>query len=48
MVGLFSAGAQIFTSVSTSDVLLLVFVIAFIQFRPRGIVSVSSRSLEEA
>jgi urea transport system permease protein len=48
MVGLFSAGAQIFTSVSTSDVLLLVFVIAFIQFRPRGIVSVSSRALEEA
>jgi urea transport system permease protein len=48
MVGLFSAGAQIFTSVSTSDGLLLIFVIAFIQFRPHGIVSVSSRALEEA
>ncbi len=48
MVGLFSAGAQIFTSVSTSDVLLLISVIAFIQFRPRGIVSVRSRALEEA
>jgi urea transport system permease protein len=47
LIGLLSAGWQIFTSVSTSDVLLLVFVIAFIQFRPRGIVSVSSRSLEE-
>ncbi len=47
MVGLFSAGWQIFTSVSTSDVLLLVFVIAFIQFRPRGMVSIRSRSLEE-
>lgn len=47
IVGLFSAGAQIFTSVSTSDVLLLIFVIAFIQFRPKGIVTVSSRSLEE-
>ena len=47
LIGLFSAGWQIFTSVSTSDVLLLIFVIAFIQFRPRGIVSVRSRSLEE-
>jgi urea transport system permease protein len=48
LVGLFSAGCQIFTSVSTSDVLLLLFVVAFIQFRPRGIVSAQSRSLEEA
>jgi urea transport system permease protein len=47
IVGLFSAGAQVFTSVSTSDVLLLLFVIAFIQFRPRGIITASSRSLEE-
>ncbi len=46
LVGLFSAGCQIFTSVSASDVLLLLFVIAFIQIRPRGIVSISSRSLE--
>ncbi|HTT74770.1 MAG TPA: urea ABC transporter permease subunit UrtB [Candidatus Binataceae bacterium] len=46
IVGLFSAGAQVFTSVSTSDVLLLLFVIAFIQFRPRGIVTTSSRALE--
>jgi urea transport system permease protein len=45
-VGLFSASCQIFSSVSTSDVLLLIFVIAFIQWRPRGIVSVNSRSLE--
>jgi urea transport system permease protein len=48
IIGLFSAGAQVFASVSTSDVLLLVFVIAFIQFRPRGIVTASSRSLEES
>jgi urea transport system permease protein len=47
LIGLFSAGWQIFASVSTSDVLLLAFVIAFIQFRPRGIVSARSRSLEE-
>jgi urea transport system permease protein len=46
LVGLFSAGCQIFTSVSTSDVMLLLFVIAFIQIRPRGIVSVASRALE--
>jgi urea transport system permease protein len=48
VVGLFSASAQIFASVSTSDVLLLLFVIAFVQFRPRGIVSARSRSLEES
>ncbi len=46
LVGIFSAGCQIFTGVSTSDVLLLLFVIAFIQFRPRGIITISSRSLE--
>ncbi len=32
---------------SFSDVLLLIAVIAFMQFRPRGIVSQSSRALEE-
>jgi urea transport system permease protein len=48
LVGLFSAGAQISASVSTSDVLLLLFVIAFIQFRPRGIVTATSRSLQES
>ncbi len=47
LVGVFSAGAQIFTSVSVADVLLLVFVVAFIQFRPRGIVAQRSRALEE-
>jgi hypothetical protein len=29
-------------------VLLLIFVIGFIQFRPRGILAVRSRALEEA
>ncbi len=47
LVGVFSAAAQVFASVSTSDVLLLLFVIAFIQFRPRGIVAIRSRALEE-
>ena len=48
IVGLFSATAQIVTSQSFSDVLLLVFVIVFIQFRPRGIASSRSRALDEA
>jgi len=48
IVGFFSATAQIWTSVSVSDVLLLVFVILFIQFRPRGIASARSRALDEA
>jgi urea transport system permease protein len=48
LVGIFSAITQIFTSVSVADVLLLVFVIAFLQFRPRGIVFTRSRALEEA
>jgi urea transport system permease protein len=47
LVGVFSAVTQIFTSVSVADVLLLVFVIVFLQFRPRGIVWQRSRALEE-
>jgi len=48
LVGLFSSTTQIFTSLSLSDVLLLVAVILFIQFRPKGIVAVHSRLLEDA
>jgi urea transport system permease protein len=48
LVGIFSAVTQIFTSVSVADVLLLVAVIVFLQFRPRGIVFARSRALEEA
>jgi urea transport system permease protein len=47
LIGIFSAGAQIFTSQSVSDVLLLLCVIVFLQFRPRGIVASGSRALEE-
>jgi len=47
LVGIFSAVAQIFTSVSVADVLLLLSVIVFLQFRPRGIVFQRSRALEE-
>ena len=46
-VGLFSATAQIFTDVSLADVFLLVAVIVFIQFRPRGIISKRSRLLDD-
>ena len=48
IVGLFSALVQIFVDVSLAQVLLLVFVILFIQFRPQGIVAVRSRALDEA
>ncbi len=47
LIGVFSAVTQIFTSVSVADVLLLIVVIAFLQFRPRGIVWQRSRALEE-
>jgi urea transport system permease protein len=48
LVGLFSATTQIFTSVSLSDVMLLMAVILFIQFRPKGIVATHSRQLDDA
>jgi len=48
LVGLFSAGMQMLTSVSLSDVFLLVLVIVFIQFRPRGIIYRRSRVMKEA
>jgi urea transport system permease protein len=47
-IGLITAGAQMFTSVSLADVLLLVLVIVFIQFRPQGIVFKRSRVMKEA
>ncbi len=48
LIGLFSAGAQMYTSVSLSDVLLLVLVVIFIQFRPKGIIYQRSRVMKEA
>ena len=47
LVGLFSSSVQMFTSVSFADVLLLVMVVLFIQFRPKGIIFTRSRALEE-
>ncbi|MDE1173970.1 MAG: urea ABC transporter permease subunit UrtB [Parvibaculaceae bacterium] len=46
IIGLFSALVQIYVDVSLSQVLLLVFVIAFIQFRPQGVIAVRSRALD--
>lgn len=46
IIGLFSALIQIYVDVSLSQVLLLVFVIAFIQFRPQGVIAVRSRALD--
>lgn len=46
ILGLFSAMAQIFVDVSVSQVLMLVLVIAFIQFRPQGVLAPRSRALD--
>jgi urea transport system permease protein len=46
MTGLLSALVQIFVDVSFAQVLVLVFVIAFIQFRPQGVIAVRSRALD--
>ena len=46
IVGLFTALIEIFVDVSVAQVLLLVFVIVFIQFRPQGVITVRTRALE--
>lgn len=46
IVGLFTALVEIFVDVSMAQVLLLLFVIIFIQFRPQGVITVRSRALE--
>jgi urea transport system permease protein len=46
MVGLFTAFVEIFVDVSVAQVLLLVFVILFIQIRPQGVITVRTRALE--
>ena len=47
LLGLFSALVQIEVDVSVSQVLLLLFVVLFIQFRPQGVVATRSRALDE-
>lgn len=46
IIGLFSALAQVFVDVSFAQVLMLVFVIVFLQFRPQGVVAVRTRALD--
>ena len=46
MIGLFMALAQVFVDVSFAQVLSLVFVIVFLQFRPQGVIAVRSRALD--
>jgi urea transport system permease protein len=46
IVGLFSALCQIFVDVSFATVLMLVFVILFLQFRPQGVIAIRSRALD--
>lgn len=46
LAGLISSLSQIFVDVSTSQVLVLLFVILFLQFRPQGVIAVRSRALD--
>jgi urea transport system permease protein len=46
MIGLFMALAQIVVDVSFAQVLSLLFVILFLQFRPQGVIAVKSRALD--
>jgi urea transport system permease protein len=46
LAGLVSALSQIFFDVSFSQVLVLLFVILFLQFRPQGVIAVRSRALD--
>ncbi len=46
LLGLVSALAQIFVDVSFAQVIMLLFVIVFLQFRPQGVVAVRSRALD--
>lgn len=46
IIGLFTALAQIFVDVSFAQVLMLAFVIVFLQFRPQGVVAIRSRALD--
>jgi urea transport system permease protein len=46
MIGLFMALSQIVVDVSFAQVLTLLFVIVFLQFRPQGVIAVKSRALD--
>lgn len=46
MIGLLTALAQIVVDVSFAQVLTLLFVVLFLQFRPQGVIAVRSRALD--
>ncbi|SFG30898.1 urea transport system permease protein [Novosphingobium sp. CF614] len=46
IIGLITALSQIFVDVSLAQVLTLLFVMLFLQFRPQGVVAVKSRALD--
>jgi len=46
MSGLFMALAQIVVDVSFAQVMTLLFVVLFLQFRPQGVIAVKSRALD--
>lgn len=46
MIGLFMALSQIVVDVTVAQVLTLLFVILFLQFRPQGVIAVKSRALD--
>lgn len=46
MIGMITALSQIFVDVSFAQVLTLVFVVVFLQFRPQGVIAIRSRALD--
>lgn len=47
LIGLISAMAQVFVDVSFAQVVALLFVIIFLQFRPQGVIAIRSRALDD-
>ena len=48
VLGFMTAATESLTSVSLAKVIVLVFVVAMLQFRPKGFISIKSRALEES
>ena len=46
MIGMITALSQIFVDVSFAQVLTLLFVVIFLQFRPQGVIAIRSRALD--
>jgi urea transport system permease protein len=48
VLGFMTAATESLTSVSLAKVIVLVFVVAMLQIRPKGFISVRSRALEDS